>query len=161
MKILRMEFGKRLLRARKSAGLMQWEIADAAGVDPSAVSNWEHGKDFPQDARLPDICKALGVDESYFTQPTEVIKSDPLPQWAETISTKIEALEQKRGPPIPSEISENWHALNTERQLAILWLATGRSEYKERLHSEIGSRLEGLVPYLNKDRPAKRGARLK
>jgi transcriptional regulator with XRE-family HTH domain len=68
MDIYRNLFGKRLRQARKATTLTQSDLAEKLGVEPSTVSRWETGKDFPGDHRLPAICKSLGVELSYFEQ---------------------------------------------------------------------------------------------
>jgi transcriptional regulator with XRE-family HTH domain len=94
MDIYRSEFGRRLKEARLRAGLKQHQIAEATNVDQSAVSNWERGEDFPDDDRLPGICQLLGVTEEYFTRPEQIIRTDPLPQWAEGIQANLLPIEQ-------------------------------------------------------------------
>lgn len=61
MQILKSYFGKRLKLARVRAGLKQRHIAEVVGVEPSTVSRWETGDDSPDDDRLGDIARAVGV----------------------------------------------------------------------------------------------------
>ena len=53
------------LSARKKAGLSQADVADALGVAPAAVSQWETGKTMPDPRKLPKIAETLSctVDE--------------------------------------------------------------------------------------------------
>ncbi len=47
--------------AREEAGMTQNEVAQALGVNQSAVSFWENGKTQPRSAQLPKIAKLYGV----------------------------------------------------------------------------------------------------
>ena len=53
------------LAQRERAGLTQKETADALGVDQSAVSLWENGKNYPRAAQLVKLASLYGctVDE--------------------------------------------------------------------------------------------------
>jgi transcriptional regulator with XRE-family HTH domain len=51
----------RILELRKKAGLSQEALAEAAGVDKTAVSHWENGVSAPTGSRLPAVANALGV----------------------------------------------------------------------------------------------------
>lgn len=68
MEIYRKHFGKKLKDALTSAGLKQVDLADKLDVNASAVSQWINGKDFPEDSRLPEICRILNIAESYFVR---------------------------------------------------------------------------------------------
>lgn len=94
MDIYRAEFGKRLKEARLRAGLKQHHLAEAAHVEQSAVSNWETGKDFPEDDRLPDICRILNVDPEYFVLRESAPHIDPLPGWANSIRNGLSPIER-------------------------------------------------------------------
>lgn len=48
--------------ARKSRGLRQRHIAEAVGVTPSAVSQWEKNLTKPEPEILPALAKVLGLD---------------------------------------------------------------------------------------------------
>lgn len=52
---------KTIKELRAAAGLTQLELAMQVGVTPSAVYNWERGKNEPSATNLRDIAKALGV----------------------------------------------------------------------------------------------------
>lgn len=41
--------------------MSQDELADALGIDKTAVSHWENGVSRPDLSRVPDLAKALGV----------------------------------------------------------------------------------------------------
>lgn len=67
MEIYKKFFGKKLKEALNASGHKQFELADELEINASAVSQWISGKDFPDDSRLPDICRFLKLDPSYFT----------------------------------------------------------------------------------------------
>lgn len=52
---------KAIRSARREADLSQGELAEAAGVTRSTVSNWERGKHEPTEGNLEDIAEALGM----------------------------------------------------------------------------------------------------
>lgn len=51
----------RILELREKKGLTQEELAEAIGVDKTAVSHWENGIARPDMSRLPAVAAALGV----------------------------------------------------------------------------------------------------
>lgn len=67
-------FGERLKRARTRIvpKLTQARLAEAVGVQPPSVSRWENNVDFPEEFRLPEICKAVGVSLEYFERRPEI-----------------------------------------------------------------------------------------
>lgn len=53
-------FAKKLVEARKRAGLTQTGLARVLGVSTQAVQHWEKGETMPRMGRLPEIAQALG-----------------------------------------------------------------------------------------------------
>lgn len=49
-------------RAREAAGLSQAQLARALEVGAEVVYNWERGVHVPQERRLADIARVLGLD---------------------------------------------------------------------------------------------------
>lgn len=56
-----MELGKRIKNIRKSLGLNQAEFANKINATVPAVSNWENGRNMPNDARLKSIADICGL----------------------------------------------------------------------------------------------------
>lgn len=54
--------GEKIRQARERAGLTQRELAQALGVDPSAVSLWESSKNAPTVNNVYRIASILGVE---------------------------------------------------------------------------------------------------
>lgn len=52
---------KTIRELRTEAGLTQLQLANKLGVTPSAVYNWERGKNEPSATNLRDLARALGV----------------------------------------------------------------------------------------------------
>jgi transcriptional regulator with XRE-family HTH domain len=52
---------KTIRELRQAAGLTQLELANKVQVTPSAVYNWERGKNEPSATNLRDLAFALGV----------------------------------------------------------------------------------------------------
>lgn len=51
----------RITKLREACDLSQEQLADAVGVDKTAVSHWENRIARPDQSRLPLVAKALGV----------------------------------------------------------------------------------------------------
>lgn len=56
----------RLARLRAACGLTQAELAEAVGVSPSRISEYESGRRVPGAAALDRLCRALGASMSAF-----------------------------------------------------------------------------------------------
>jgi|SRR3954451_18529562 DNA-binding XRE family transcriptional regulator len=56
--------GKILYGLRLAADLTQTELAEKAGVSPTAVCNWENETASPTLRNLKKVCAALGVDHT-------------------------------------------------------------------------------------------------
>lgn len=54
------EFGKRLRRYRRKAGLSQKEFADKAGIAIQSIERYEIGHHYPSVLMLQYMCEALG-----------------------------------------------------------------------------------------------------
>ena len=57
-------FGNRLRRLRKKAGLTQEQLAEAVSVNPITISWWENDKYLPKTQSIKALAKALGVSEA-------------------------------------------------------------------------------------------------
>ncbi len=53
--------GERIRERRKSAGMLQEDLAKLMRVQSETVGRWENGQHPPKYNRLPDIAEALGV----------------------------------------------------------------------------------------------------
>lgn len=54
--------GEKIRQARERAGMSQRELALAIGVDPSAISLWETGRNGPTISNLYKLASILGVE---------------------------------------------------------------------------------------------------
>jgi len=54
-------FAIRLRKLREDAGLSVIEVAEAMGVTPTTIYDWESTKSQPQISQLPQIAGVLGV----------------------------------------------------------------------------------------------------
>ena len=84
-------FGERLKKLRKKAGLTQEELAEKAGVSNITISQWENGIYAPTMTRIKALAQALNVPESD-------LLNDPPPvsgEWVITlkVSNKLEKEE--------------------------------------------------------------------
>lgn len=55
------ELGKKIKEIRKSLGLNQSEFANKINATVPAVSNWENGRNMPNDERLKNIAKLANI----------------------------------------------------------------------------------------------------
>ena len=56
---------KRIRELRKHLGLTQKEFADRLGIKPTAIANYEGGRNTPIDAVISLICREFGVNETW------------------------------------------------------------------------------------------------
>ena len=56
---------KRIRELRKHLGLTQKEFADRLGIKPSAIANYEGGRNVPIDAVISLICREFSVSEKW------------------------------------------------------------------------------------------------
>ena len=56
-----MSFAENFRNARLAAGLTQQQVADALGLDRSAIAHYEIGDSTPNFKNLPKICDLLNV----------------------------------------------------------------------------------------------------
>lgn len=54
--------GAKIRQFREQAGLTQKQLAEAVGVDQSAVARWENGENNPTAARIMQIADVLGCN---------------------------------------------------------------------------------------------------
>ena len=92
-------FGERLKKLRKKAGLTQEELAEKAGVSNITISQWENGIYAPTMTRIKALAQALNVPESD-------LLNDPPPQpdgWVLTVrmSNNNEEVIDLTSPNIP------------------------------------------------------------
>lgn len=56
---------RRIKQLRKSLGLTQQKFADALGVKPNTISQYESGRNEPIDAVISLICREFNVNETW------------------------------------------------------------------------------------------------
>lgn len=88
---MKSEFGARIKKYRKLAGMSQIELAQRLNVTNRAVSNWESGANCADSELIPLICEVLGVS------PNELLNTkteEPqLPPETIALARRIEALD--------------------------------------------------------------------
>jgi len=103
------ELGSRLKRARERAGLTQREVADALGITPAAVSQYEAGKRAPRAEVLERMARLYGVPLGF------LFGDQPRPgDWEEALLELMRAGH-----------SEAWAGIRSliERVRGMVWLA--------------------------------------
>jgi transcriptional regulator with XRE-family HTH domain len=84
------EIGKRIQRARESAGLSQGELAAEVGLTQAALSNYELGKRRPSLANLEHIGDSLGKPLGYFLEESAAVRDREDERLDESIREMIE-----------------------------------------------------------------------
>lgn len=133
-------FGERLKKLRKKAGLTQEELAEKAGVSNITISQWENGVYAPTMTRIKALAQALNVSEAD-------LLNDPPPdsgEWVITLKTtqKIEMEEINLSgnvSPVTSihatpqgctlTIQANWEKWETKKELEQLFKRIMRETY--------------------------------
>lgn len=136
MEFLKSHFGQKLKDARLNKGLKQKDIADLFDIDPSNVSRWENGRDFPEDERLPKLLDALGVDHQYFISEKPRTIAQPASDYA-FVASVITRLDEIR---------------NTElfRHDLVLALLFGEKAYLQHASDTLLRDLESTVTELRR-----------
>ena len=62
---------ERLARLRRRRLLTQGALANAVGVTPQTIRNWEAGKSWPRATALQRLCEALNVTVEELLTPAE------------------------------------------------------------------------------------------
>ena len=133
-------FGVRLKKLRKKAGLTQEELAEKAGVSNITISQWENGIYAPTMTRMKGLAQALNVPESD-------LLNDPPPnsgEWVITlkVNNKLEKEEINligNVQPVTSiqatpdgcavTIQAGWDMLKTKKQLEQLFKRVLKETY--------------------------------
>lgn len=74
-------FGTLIRYLRQSKGIGLGELADAMGVTAATVSNWELGRERPNDPQVIDLASRVWGGCSYVTTLADLWKL-PMPDWA-------------------------------------------------------------------------------
>lgn len=90
-----LEVGARLRAARRAAGLMQQQVAEAIGVQRRAVYTWESGQRLPAE-HLPALAALYGVTTSYLLHGVEPssIELRELRVIADALTVEVSALRR-------------------------------------------------------------------
>ena len=56
-----MSFAENFKKARTAAGLTQQQVADALGLDRSAIAHYETGDSMPNARNLQKICELMNI----------------------------------------------------------------------------------------------------
>ena len=60
-----------LKQARNLRGMSRKAVADALGVDPSTIWNWETGKTYPDIPKFMKLCQLYGVSIDQIFLPSQ------------------------------------------------------------------------------------------
>jgi transcriptional regulator with XRE-family HTH domain len=66
---------KTIRELREDAGLTQLQLANKIGVTPSAVYNWERGRNEPKASQLRTMARLFGVSMDVINFEVEELKS--------------------------------------------------------------------------------------
>lgn len=133
MDLFRKYFGRKLAKALAEKGLNQTNFADKVGVKAATISRWINGHDFPDDNRLQDIYRVLGVGEAYF-DPQEQ-KPTPTVEKLLAALTELEKenrelrgqLEKPTVETLPKELIELWFKTPAVKREFVLNILRGHA----------------------------------
>jgi len=108
-KNLQKEFGKKLVLARKQAGLTQSRLAEKLSVESSTVQRWEGGQFLPSQSKLEKLLEFLELPIDYFLGDEKKVY-DPVDtriqsRMASLIADLQSQIEEK------SRLLENYHSI--------------------------------------------------
>lgn len=110
--------GDRLRECREAHGEKQEELAEALGVHPNSISNWENNRRVPDALSLSRIAKRYGVSVDYLLGETDnPQRYENLPPGWEQVF--IEAARRRLGPDevlaLVRQIGELWERRQSQR----------------------------------------------
>lgn len=85
---MRQRISNQIKSRRKELGLTQAKLAELVGVNHTAVSNWEHGRNTPEYGSLVKLANALQVEIGYFDF---CHVHDPYPEYTEYFEKAFDA----------------------------------------------------------------------
>src|SRR5690554_6596313 len=68
---------ERLIQARESLGMTRIALSSIAGVSPATVTNWESGKQLPEQEKLVALSVALNVSQHWFLRKVPELGGGP------------------------------------------------------------------------------------
>ena len=110
------KIGKRIQRARESAGISQGELAAKMGLTQAALSNYELGKRRPSLSKLEDIANSLGKPLSYFLEEPAAVNDQ----------------EDERLEKLVAEMIELWYDISEEERQYLLDFIRWRRDHSKR-----------------------------
>ncbi len=95
MEVIRMTIADRIQTLRKSKGMSQEELADAAGVSRQAVSKWESEQSTPDIDKVVILSEIFDVTTDYLLKGIEPVETNDHKTMADVIDQKV--LTEKNG----------------------------------------------------------------
>ena len=95
MEVIRMTIADRIQTLRKSKGMSQEELADAAGVSRQAVSKWESEQSTPDIDKVVILSEIFDVTTDYLLKGIEPVENNDHKTMADVVDQKI--LTEKNG----------------------------------------------------------------
>ena len=92
---MRMTIADRIQTLRKSKGMSQEELADAAGVSRQAVSKWESEQSIPDIDKIVTLSEIFDVTTDYLLKGIEPVEVKDHKTMADVIDQKV--LTEKNG----------------------------------------------------------------
>ena len=86
------EFGRRLRKMRKTAGLSMRDFGVLLGYSDKAVWTWEHGRSWIPSEAFFQYCKELGVDPCVVLRGTEETSEERITSSLERINKSLKEL---------------------------------------------------------------------
>ena len=91
-----MSFSEKLKKAVKELNLTQTQIAGMTGKSKASISQYISGKQIPSEEQQRDIAVSLGLEEDYFSKPSDRTATLPMKKSKECIIPRLSVMDAAR-----------------------------------------------------------------
>ena len=91
-----MSFSEKLKKAVKELNLTQTQIAGMTGKSKVSISQYISGKQIPSEEQQRDIAVSLGLEEDYFSKPSDRTATLPMKKSKECIIQRLRVMDAAR-----------------------------------------------------------------
>lgn len=91
-----MSFSEKLKKAVKELNLTQTQIAGMTGKSKVSISQYISGKQIPSEEQQRDIAVSLGLEEDYFSKPSDRTATLPMKKSKECIIQRLSVMDAAR-----------------------------------------------------------------
>ena len=91
-----MNFSEKLKKAAKELNLTQVQMAGMTGKSKASISQYLAGKQIPPEEQQRDIAVSLGLEEDYFSKPSDRTATLPMKKSKECIIQRLSVMDAAR-----------------------------------------------------------------